>query len=69
MIGKLACELDIPDSRIHPVVSISWLEPAPDPQLDPFQRSAEINPLPVAPLALQYVARDYASAADTFSVR
>jgi hypothetical protein len=35
------------NSKIHPVVSISWLEPAEDPSQDPYGRQTDINPPPV----------------------
>jgi len=47
-VGKLAYRLDIPEefSRIHPVVSIAHLKPAP-PGADPYNREAT-EPGPVA---------------------
>jgi hypothetical protein len=38
-VGKLAYRLELPESmKIHPVISIAHLEPAPDPEKDPFKR-------------------------------
>lgn len=39
-IGRLAYRLELPQSmqRVHPVISVAHLEPAPDPAEDPFNR-------------------------------
>ena len=39
-IGRLAYRIDLPPSmsRIHPVISIAHLEPATDPETDPYHR-------------------------------
>ncbi|KAI0994007.1 hypothetical protein K3495_g14176 [Podosphaera aphanis] len=39
-IGRLAYRLELPQSmrRVHPVISVAHLEPAPDPSEDPFDR-------------------------------
>jgi hypothetical protein len=38
-IGRLAYRIELPPTRrIHPVISIVHLEPAPDPAKDPFKR-------------------------------
>ncbi|KAI1000935.1 hypothetical protein K3495_g7262 [Podosphaera aphanis] len=44
-IGKLAYRIELPPSmsRIHNVVSVAHLEPAPDPSKDPFKRPFSQN--------------------------
>ncbi|KAI1005181.1 hypothetical protein K3495_g3036 [Podosphaera aphanis] len=39
-IGRLAYRLELPQSmrRVHPVISVAYLEPAPDPSEYPFDR-------------------------------
>ncbi len=45
-VGNLAYELELPEStKIHPVVSVSQLEP--HPSKDPFGRTAHEEPRPV----------------------
>lgn len=47
-VGRLAYKLDVtPDWRIHPVLSVAQLEPAPPPADDPFARPFPSNPPPV----------------------
>lgn len=47
-VGRLAYRLDIPPNwRIHPVFSVTQLEPAPPPAKDPFGRPFPSNPPPV----------------------
>ena len=47
-VGNLAYRLDLPEiMRIHPVISIAQLEPAPDPSEDPYQRTPKQPPPPV----------------------
>ena len=44
-IGKLAYRLDVPDHwRIHPVFTVAQLEPAPDPNMDPYDRPRPDQP-------------------------
>ena len=44
-VGRLAYRLDLPSHwRIHPVLSIAQLEPAPAPHTDPFQRPEPDHP-------------------------
>ena len=44
-VGRLAYRLDLPAHwRIHPVLSIAQLEPAPAPKDDPFQRPKPDHP-------------------------
>ena len=47
-VSKLAYELELPEQmRIHPVVSVAQLEPAPHPDADPYRRQVDRNPPPV----------------------
>lgn len=43
-IGRLAYQIELPDSmKIHTVISVAHLEPAPNPTQDPYQRPFAIS--------------------------
>ncbi|KAF7852733.1 hypothetical protein EAF04_010926 [Stromatinia cepivora] len=38
-VGRLAYRIELPDAmKVHPVISVAHLEPAPDPTQDPYRR-------------------------------